>query len=279
MSNFIIHQKAKQYEWKGDCFLSVKSFYGGHAKYQLANRQYKVDSKSYLILNECTNYKLTIDSSVETTSFCVFFEPQFVSKATSELITSHTKLIDNEVKKNEGFFLFERQYAQTDKIARLLAYGRNSLQRDNSIALNEYYYTFLKALLEKNKVSEQEAAKFHFLKKSTREEIYKRIYYSKDYIDANYTKDLKLKDIASVAMLSTNHYLRCFKELIGLTPFQYINTLRINKAKELLKKEELFISEIVTHLGYSSLNNFSTYFKNIVGLSPKEYRKKVISSK
>ena len=108
--NFIIHQQAQKYQWFGDCFLSIKSFYGGQADYQVKQREYQVDQTNFLILNECTKYRLTIDNSKQTESFCVFFSPEFVSEVVSGLNATDEQLLDFNIKQYEGIKLFERNY-------------------------------------------------------------------------------------------------------------------------------------------------------------------------
>lgn len=71
-----------------------------------------------------------------------------------------------------------------------------------------------------------------------------------------------------------NHiYLgQLFKKETGLSLNDYINKVRINKAKKLLKETGAMVYEIADQVGFSDSQYFSTVFKKIVGVSPKEYR-------
>lgn len=75
--------------------------------------------------------------------------------------------------------------------------------------------------------------------------------------------------------LSENHLLRNFSQIFHISPFQYITQLKIAEAKRQIIETDKNITEIASTLGYSSLSNFSYYFKNLVGLSPVTLRKKV----
>ncbi len=82
-----------------------------------------------------------------------------------------------------------------------------------------------------------------------------------------------------VACLSTNHLLRTYFQVYGKTPHQHISEFRIQKAKQLLSELDLNMTNITFELGFQNPVSFSKMFKQHVGVSPKEYRKKVILDK
>lgn len=73
--------------------------------------------------------------------------------------------------------------------------------------------------------------------------------------------------------MSRNYFCTVFKELNGLTPWEYINIKRINKAIELLKNTNLSITLIASQCGYNNTANFNKNFKQITGQTPKDIRK------
>ncbi|WP_235298185.1 helix-turn-helix transcriptional regulator [Portibacter marinus] len=272
--NFIIHQQAKQYQWSGECFLSIKSFYGGSADYQVKQREYKVDQSNFLILNECTNYRLTIDSTEKTESFCVFFSPKFVEKVVADNSATDEELIDFRVKEQSGLRIFERNYVHQGKVSELLKMGRKKTSAgQEALEKDEFYHELLNAILEQNRNALLDARRLHTVKKATREELYQRIWYVKDFLDCNYHRSLRLKELANIGLLSENHLLRNFKKLFGISPFHYISTKRIQEARRQLLETDKSIQDIAFDIGYSSMGNFSSYFKSLVGQSPSAFRK------
>jgi len=238
-------------------------------------REYTVNENNYLILNDCTKYNLTIDNISPTESFCVFFTPEFVSQIVSELNASEERLLDFSFKRSEGIKLLERNYLHNGQVSKILHWGRKlSSLTMVEIEKEEFYHTLLNAILFQNGDSLKEVDKLKSKKRTTREEIYRRVFYAKDFIDCNYTKNLSLKKISQVAMLAENHLLRNFCQVFHISPFQYITNLKIAEAKRQIIETDKNITEIATSLGYSSLSNFSYYFKNTVGLSPIALRKK-----
>lgn len=271
--NFIIHQYARQYQWSGDCFLSIKSFYNGTARYSVKQRQYSVNDSNYLILNECTRYNLVLDHTEPIESFCVFFSPEFVGKTISDLGSSDEQLLDDALQKTGDIQLLERNFRHGGNISEILRYGRGFFASDRfKMEKEEFYHDLLTSIIVQNSSSLGEAFQLTSKKKSTREELYRRLYYAKDFMDCNYTEDLTLKKLAEIAQLSENHFLRNFRQVFDRSPFQYLTELKINEAKRQLLQTDKPISTIAADVGYSSLSNFSHYFKTRVGVSPTALR-------
>lgn len=94
------------------------------------------------------------------------------------------------------------------------------------------------------------------------------------YIIENMNEELELEKIASKFNLSSFYFSRTFKDIIGHNFSDYINIVRIKKAKELLKSDEVSIKEVCYLVGYSDPNYFSKVFKKYEGYSPSEYKVK-----
>ncbi|HRS21267.1 MAG TPA: AraC family transcriptional regulator, partial [Clostridia bacterium] len=96
---------------------------------------------------------------------------------------------------------------------------------------------------------------------------------AKDIIEANYDKPIDISHISKQLGVSTNHLIRLFKQISGLTPAHYITKLRISKSAELLEQADKNIIEIAYISGFYSLSNFYKHFKELIGQTPNEYRK------
>ncbi|MBE7037694.1 MAG: helix-turn-helix transcriptional regulator [Ruminococcaceae bacterium] len=96
------------------------------------------------------------------------------------------------------------------------------------------------------------------------------------YIKLNFNTPISISDIAQKCAMSESHFRRVFKERIKMSPVKYINTLRVEKAKELLRSSKITIEEISAFLNFYDKSYFYKIFKNHTGLSPFEYRSKYI---
>ncbi len=94
-----------------------------------------------------------------------------------------------------------------------------------------------------------------------------------NYINENFTKDLKLDTVAKRFTLSRTNFCKYFKLHTGLTFNIYLNNMRINYAKDLLKHSNLDISEIAQISGFYDISSFSRKFKLLTGNPPSLYRK------
>lgn len=93
------------------------------------------------------------------------------------------------------------------------------------------------------------------------------------YIAENMVEELDLDTVAAKFNLSCYYFSRTFKEIVGYNFSDYINILRIKKAKELLRDNSISIKEICFSVGYNDPNYFSKVFKKYEGRSPTEFRK------
>ena len=94
-----------------------------------------------------------------------------------------------------------------------------------------------------------------------------------DYIQDHVRDSLDLGSISRAAGLSKFHFARLFKAATGVTPFQFVTHVRMARAKELLRKTRLPISEIAERVGYQKPSHFSARFRTVSGCGPNAYRK------
>jgi AraC-like DNA-binding protein len=88
----------------------------------------------------------------------------------------------------------------------------------------------------------------------------------------NLGRDLSVGDLADAAYMSPYHFNRVFRRLAGIPPGQFLSALRLHKAKQLLLKSELSVTDICFEVGYNSLGTFSRRFSELTGLSPGKLR-------
>lgn len=95
---------------------------------------------------------------------------------------------------------------------------------------------------------------------------------AREFIKANYSKQLTLEDVSREINISPQYLSRLFKEETGENFIDYLTAIRIKIAKSLLENSGLSIKEICYNIGYSDPNYFSRIFKKIAGVTPTEYK-------
>jgi AraC-like DNA-binding protein len=101
---------------------------------------------------------------------------------------------------------------------------------------------------------------------------------AKVFIQQHHAEDLSLGRVAKAMNTSTFYFCKMFKKATGINFTDYLSRVRIEKAKNLLLKPNLRISEIAIEIGFQSLTHFNRVFKGILGQSPTEYRDKLPSA-
>lgn len=91
-------------------------------------------------------------------------------------------------------------------------------------------------------------------------------------MDREYAQPLDVPALARTALMSPAHFSRRFRAAYSETPYSYLMTRRIERAKELLRRGELSVTEVCFAVGCSSLGSFSARFTELVGEAPSVYR-------
>jgi AraC-like DNA-binding protein len=95
---------------------------------------------------------------------------------------------------------------------------------------------------------------------------------ARDLMDREYARPLDVAAIARAALMSTAHFSRQFRAAYGETPYGYLMTRRIERAKALLRRGDLSVTEVCLEVGCTSLGSFSARFTQLVGETPTAYR-------
>jgi len=93
-----------------------------------------------------------------------------------------------------------------------------------------------------------------------------------NYIDANYNKPITLADVAKASHLSISRLAHIFKEQMGITIIDYLTSVRIERAKQLLLATDQNCTEICFQVGYNNQSYFTRTFKGLVGMTPRHFR-------
>lgn len=99
-----------------------------------------------------------------------------------------------------------------------------------------------------------------------------RLRRARDRMDREYAQPLDVPELARFALMSPGHFSRSFRAAFGETPYSYLMTRRIERAKALLRRGDLSVTDVCFEVGCTSLGSFSSRFTELVGESPSAYR-------
>lgn len=103
-----------------------------------------------------------------------------------------------------------------------------------------------------------------------------RLRHVTEFIGEHYDREIKLAELAQVAGMSSFHFAREFKRTTGTTPHQYLIKFRVERAKALLAKRDLPLTEVGLRSGFSHQSHFTRLFRRVTGTTPHSYRTQLV---
>ena len=274
-AGYILHEQANQYYAEGVGFLSIKSFFNGQAHYTSRGGHHAANDSSYLILNHEQPYTIEIEAVEPVESFCVFFAPEFTQMVYRSLGESVAQALDSPVSKDSAKpSFFDRTYPHDNVLSPALRSLRQACttRSPDKGWLAEQFHDLLYLLFKVHARAMEEVNAVPAARSATRQELYRRLHYAKDYADAFFTAQISIDEMAETAGLSANHLLRTFRQVFHQSPYQYVTDRRLEYAQRLLRQTDRTVTDICMDVGFESLGSFSWLFRRRTGLSPLDYR-------
>jgi transcriptional regulator GlxA family with amidase domain len=100
----------------------------------------------------------------------------------------------------------------------------------------------------------------------------RRLRKARDRMDREFAQPLDVPALAATALMSPAHFSRRFRDEYSETPYSYLMTRRIERAKALLRRGDLSVTDVCFAVGCTSLGSFSSRFTELVGETPSAYR-------
>ena len=257
--------------------LSIKTVVTGTAVWETENRRFVVSEDSWLILNDRQRYTITIDSLRPVTTFCVFFERGFVEEVHRAKVTPASALLDSpQPFQSDSLDFFTRIESATDSaLLSLLRRFHSELRgsRMSGLEWDERFVQIAETVVVGRNNTLRVMESLPALRKTTREEIYRRLLKGRDFLLSSMSERIALKDMAAAACLSPFHFHRTFRHAFGETPHQYLTRHRLERAARLLSRTELSVTDVCLSSGFASLTSFSGLFRHRFGVSPSKFSK------
>lgn len=214
------------------------------------NKEYTIGSGDLILFNPMENHTCAQIDNRALDYRCLNVTPEVMQKTVCE-ITGRSFLPE---------FTTTVAY-QSEQVLPLKELHRMLMEEQESFQKEEAFYFLIEQLLE------------HYTDKQplTPFEISAQIQAACDYMDKNFAEPISLDDLSRISGLNKYTLLRSLTRQRGVTPYQYLETIRIGYAKKLLEQGVTPI-EAAGQSGFSDQSHFSKYFKNFIGLTPRQYQ-------
>lgn len=223
--------------------------------------------------------KSNIDPEIEKDFRISDFKKEFIQTFNEKDIYKLKSMIDclgEHWKSTKQFSEYEikKEISNIMKELMFKQIAENQLVIIDIIQFNEQIngQQYLDGVLELWKQSIQEY--YHMCEERSNNSYSKNINKALEYISDNYRKQISVEMVSEHISKTPNYFSTLFKKEIGMSFSEYVNILRIKKAKELMDNSDMLLNEIAEYVGYSNYIYFTQVFKKIEGFSPSKNRNK-----
>ena len=245
---------------------SVKMVLSGKESYKVNGHRYTLDLEHFLIVDSNNHIEINIDAKNGVNGVCIFPSKNLLNDVAKSQISSCESLLDKPFE-NQEIGLVHNQFKfsenRTGKFLQQNIPTIIQLQKQQEVMdLQDFYIDLSECMVLDQLDLEGKLKHVTSAKRATKEELYRRVIVAKYFIEDSFSKDISLDQLAQEAYLSKYHFTRTFKTLFGLSPYQYLLRLRLEKAEALLSLDYSY-NEVSNLIGFSDGKNLRKAIKKM----------------
>jgi AraC family transcriptional regulator len=251
-------------------YLLIANFVN-RGNYVLNRRRVEVSASHFYFLNPNDTLEIRFPTTAPLQTWMILFEEKFIDSCFHYLDNSAEQLLDSP----QGHPTVSPRFANvpfdlTDTIKRQMSLLIRSRPGQNII--QDVLFELIAECNRLNAGTAKDIDNITAVKKSTREELYRRLYLSREWINDNLTSKITLDQMAGTSCLNKFHFLSNFRQVFHTTPHQYLMERRLQKAFGLLKEGRHTVTDVCCLVGFESIGTFSNQFKKRFQVSPSSLR-------
>ena len=225
-----------------------------------------VNDKFFYFLNAGTELEIRFKHQAKLETLLILFSYKLIQDVAYYQDSAAEKLLENYSGSNSlDLYIPQTPYEYTDAIT-------HYVEKIKTITNMEDQEILLAGLLDNIWLSKGETKKsiekLSSKRRTTREELCKRLLNAKLFMQDNFNSPLSIDSIAKEACLNKFHFLKSFKQYYGLSPHQYLVKMKLKYAFTLLKTGKFSVLEVCHQTGFESQGTFTNLFKRHYGLLP-----------
>lgn len=247
--------------------LGVKYVVSGEEIYYANNKKFKVKEGEYIIGNDFTRSFVQIHHSEWVQGLCIDISDEIISEVAEFHDVNGSEL--KEFLLSDQFFVNRYHVKNTS-----LGYSLHEINRKLKCGMltsdfqqSEIFYSLAESIITDQRFVFDHLKKLDFKKQITNEEVFRAVLQAKSFMEEHITENLSLENISLQTGISKYHFIRVFKSVFGVSPYQYQKRKRLELARmDLLKGNEILLTAI--RYGFPDVSTFSKAFKQYYGRTP-----------
>jgi AraC family transcriptional regulator len=251
---------------------SAKFVVSGEETYVVNNKKFVLRENEFVIGNTSTESTVLIDSKIPSKGLCIDISEKIIKE-----------VIDFNCVENQSLekFLFSDQLFVNKYNAKNSTLGKKL----NQMALNfdglmlsenqlhsDIFYSLAECVVKDQSQLQQHLVQLNAVKTETNNRLFHFVWDAKNYLDNHFLEKIDIETLSKTIGLSEYHFIRLFKKVFLLSPYQYIISQRLTFSKILLLDNHS-VQETAFLVGFADVFSFSKSFKNAFGVSPIAFKK------
>lgn len=240
----------------------------GECRISISGEEFILQENEGLFINSGILHACYVHGRKVCRFYSIVFHPRLVAGSLDSILWQ--KYVEPLIQETSlPWIRFGKEQNWTDEASKYLMSAWNAAASENSGYEFEVRNSLsrLILLLENHHTPAQKRPSEKTLRSA------KRVKLMLQFMHEHLSEEITLDQIASSASVSRNECLRCFHDILGTSPIQYLKEIRIQKAERLLKQTDMKISDIAMECGFQEMSCFARTFKKHKGTAPSELRK------
>jgi len=252
----------------------------GDKVYHTDEEKFSLAPGQFLLLDHHQNCILDHHTQTEALAINIRVHQSFIEQALYTYRNSTETLLDNPYDNQtyEGQFYQGVFRLDDNQLGRYLADVVSKLDvYSDELWVNEtelFHQAATSILLLQQQITDC-TSRVPAKKTTTQKELFRRLNRAKMMIDDNLSSAMNITTLSKESSLSESHFLRSYKSMFGMSPYQYLLQRKVEAAAVCLQNSKESLTNIAFQLGFADLSSFSKSFKKVKGVSPAAFRKMV----
>jgi AraC-like DNA-binding protein len=276
--NCVMYSEISQLETPFPFFnFAIKYVMKGCETYYVKGEEYPIRSGQYLLCNPHGEGSILIDSKQKVTGICIDISPDMVSEVVASLRAPDAPFADLSL----DLFFSSPDFLEQSYSIHQTHLGHCLMQVESILQANpfedyqfepEFYYRLSEAVVKDYIPVVKQFQSIKSIKSATKRDLLKKLTRGKSFLDDYFSLPIDVEDAAQAAHISQYHFFRLFREVYGISPYQYIKARRLEKGKALITKDQMPIAQVALEVGYSDIFAFSKAYRQYFGVPPSRHQ-------